>query len=167
MEFLDFYDKDIENLYDFIYQYFGDPILTKTSNNSNSSIYVAKNKNCISINKRYIFAISYLDNNPIGHKINLSDIKWKSFQCRTLQADFNMSISSFEYIPSNNYPSLMTCSIIHKNENFYEYKCDDIDNVYMYLIKEDWEKEINKMYRNKGNIINFIETWKSEIRINK
>ena len=140
--FLDSTNFSSKNLYELINNYFESPILQKTQNKGESSIYMCKIKTLLaSPEQRYIIAITPLDKNQIGKRIPLENINWKSFQTRSLlNIEFDLPIQKYssknhsdytipvylinryeDHTDYQIYNHNASVTLIHKNKNLYEY----------------------------------------------
>jgi hypothetical protein len=150
-----------EDIYKIFTDYFNNPIMVKTKNEEQFSIYVCKlycllNKDC-----RYIIVFTKIDTNKIGLEIQLKDLDWVSLQTRTLPSDEYDNISSHGYIPKEKGPLLAKINRIKKEEEASTYNCDDYPIIVTLLHAK------NKTYQNRGTIIAALETWETIITFNE
>jgi hypothetical protein len=159
---IDYYNSEQEDIYTIISNYFNDPVLTKVDNDTHYSTYVSQSKNALmSIYKRYIVVIVLKDNKQLGTNINLSELRWKSFQTRTFINNYNIKVSEFEHTPSNNPHHEIVLK--DRNERYCMYSCLDLP-IYITLLLEDWEDNQScNRYQNKGTLTQALETWKTVI----
>ena len=69
--------------------YFGDIVMSKVKEDTNiHSIYAANVVDSTLKGDKYIIAISPGDGHPIGSRVNLSSIRWVSFQTRKLKTPY-------------------------------------------------------------------------------
>lgn len=83
------------NVFDEFDEYFNYPILTKISDKEHNSIYAVKIYCLLGKYKRYLIAITSLDNEPIGVKIPLGNISWISLQTREIEDDLTSETHSY------------------------------------------------------------------------
>lgn len=89
----------LKNFYELLDNYFESPTLEKVQDTQNTSVYMCKIHTLLaSPEKRYIVAITNQDKNPIGKKIPLENINWKSFQTRSF-ANVEKNIITHKYSP--------------------------------------------------------------------
>ena len=159
---IDYYNSAQEDIYDIICEYFNDPMLTKVSNDTHYSTYVSQSRNALmSIYKRYIVVIVLKDSKEIGANVNLSNLRWKSFQTRTFNNTYNINVSNFEHTPSNNPHYEIAIKDI--NENYCMYTCLNLP-IYVTLLIEDLEEnQTSHRYQNRGTLTQALETWKTII----
>ena len=82
--------------YDGIVKYYGDLLLTKVDSPNPSYDMYACQLSCLCSEKRFIFAITYPDGNPIGYKKLLSRIAWVSFQTRVSTTEYDVLTHAYE-----------------------------------------------------------------------
>jgi hypothetical protein len=148
-----------KNLYDLIDSYFESPILEKTQNQNNSSIYMCKIKTLLaSPDQRYIVATTQLDNNPLGMKLPLSNIIWKSFQTRSL-SNVSINLPLHKYSPKNESSYTIPVSIIKRFEDHTDYLINNFNSTVTLLHKN---KNVYE-YPSNGNLASCIETYRTII----
>ena len=139
-----------ENVYKYFSEYFNDPIMTKIKDVENLSMYAAK-AYCLTSNTcRYIIVFIKNDNISLGVNKKLIDLKWESFQTRTLDSNVFKNIKTLSYIPEEKGPLL---SKIHRkkiDDKSCTYHCEDFPLVITLLTD-------NK--KNLDSIILALETW--------
>ena len=152
----------IKNLYELIDNYFESPILEKIQDSENKSIYMAKIKTLLaSPEQRYIIAVTEIDRYPIGKKVPLNNIPWKSFQTRYLSnLDKNIVTNSYS---SKNIPEYtLKLSLLNRYEDHTDYLLDNYNQVIVTLIHKN--KNLYE-YPPSGNLASCLETYKSVIVI--
>ncbi len=82
--FLNTYDPGREKAYSLVDNYFDRPVMSKTEDRDNFSIYMAKISTLLSVENRCLIAIAPRDTFPVNFKIPLSEVFWDSFQTRAL-----------------------------------------------------------------------------------
>ena len=144
---------------DLICDYFNNPVMTKIKNTDAQTIYMAKIKTLLLNKNRYLVASVHLNNLNIGDKKNLQNLNWESFQTRTLDNNYNIEKHSYQ----SNYKNLkQSISIINRNDEISEYKCDEL-NVKIYLLHQ--KKNNLYEYSDKGNLKAALETYNTIITI--
>jgi hypothetical protein len=160
-------DFSIKNLYEIIDDYFDSPQLEKVQDNQNISMYMCKIATLLAgAEQRYLIAICNIDNNPIGKKVLLSNINWKSFQTRTLVPnDSNYKIISHSYSPKNNERfNNIGVNLLKRYEDHTEYFFED--QIYNKFIVSLLHKNKNLYeYPESGNLPACLETFKTIILI--
>lgn len=151
-----------KNLYELIDSYFESPILQKTQNHNNASIYMCKIKTLLaSPEQRYIVATTPIDKNPIGVNIPLSNINWKSFQTRAL-GNVDITLPSHKYSPKNELSYTIPVSLMKRYEDHTDYLINNIGATVTLLHKN---KNLYE-YPPNGNLASCLETYKTIIVIN-
>lgn len=158
-ELLDDFNPEKNNLYKAFVNYFGNPLMSKSKNVNNYSIYMAKTQCMLSNMCRYIIATTPLDNNPVGYKINLTNIEWVSFQTRTLSGEFP-AINSMSYLPEKKGALMATIERISKNKNSSLYSCSDFP-ISITLLRGKNTSD----YQPTGTIISALETYNTVIML--
>lgn len=119
-----------ENIRMLLTDYFNNPLMTKVKNDGDSSYYFVKVNTQLLGEKRYIIAITSIDNNPIGKRMYLKSIMWKSLQTRSLKTNYNVeSITYYSDLLDNYY-----LRVIDRNNSHTTYSSDDIDNINVHLL---------------------------------
>ena len=149
-----------EDIYKIFNDYFNNPVMTKTKNESEYSIYVCKlycllNKEC-----RYIIIFTKFDVNPIGYEQELKNIEWISLQTRTLPSDEYSTINSHCYIPKEKGPLLSKINRIDISEEASTYNCEDYPIIITLL---HTKHKTSLTYQNRGTVIAALETWETII----
>ena len=155
-------DLSSKNFYEVIDSYFESPTLEKVQNSDNKSIYMAKIKTLLaSPEQRYIIAITDTDHYPIGKKLPLNNIPWKSFQTRYL-SNLDKNITSHTYSPKNIPEYTLKISLIKRYEDHTDYSLNNYKTLTITLIHKN--KNLYE-YPPSGNLASCLETYKSVIVI--
>lgn len=156
------YDTRNENIYRLISGYFDNPEVIKTKVANGNSIYMNCVYGLLCNEQRYIVCITEDDDNmPIGTRQRLADIKWVSFQTRTISEKYsNMRPFSYEQKRS---PEYMLPILITKREDTHcEYKCEQLDNINITLLNG---KKSKYEYQPRGNLVAALETFNTIITL--
>lgn len=108
------------DLYESVITYFGDLQMTKLQEDSKYSIYAAA-MICHTHDRRYVFAFTKRDNEPLGIIKKLSTIQWVSFQTRQTSVD--------HHLPQQEYPARVDrfgkaeLHLISDDDGICEYEC--------------------------------------------
>lgn len=152
----------IKNLYEVIDNYFESPILEKTQNSQNKSIYMTKIKTLLaSPEQRYIIAITDLDHYPIGKKLPLNNIPWKSFQTRYI-SNMDKNIITHSYSSKNLPEYTLKLSLLNRYEDHTDYNLENYNSIIVTLVHKN--KNLYE-YPPSGNLAACLETYKSIIVI--
>ncbi len=158
---LDNSDFTTKNLYDIIDEYFDSPTLEKVQNKNNLSIYMCKIKTLLaSPEQRYIFVTTSLDDIPIGKKVLLENINWKSFQTRVL-SNVNQNVPIHSYSPKNQDKYLIPVSLRNRYEDHTDY---DLKNYKCTVTLIHKNKNLYE-YPSNGNLASCLETYKTVVII--
>jgi len=160
---LDTQDFSIKNMYELIDDYFDSPILEKVQDSHSISMYMCKIATLLGgLEQRFLIAICNRDYNPIGKKIPLININWKSFQARTLN-DSHPNIIKHSYSPKNkNRFTSIDVNLLKRYEDHTEYYFPDksYNNFIVSLLHKN--KNLYE-YPESGNLTACLETFKTLI----
>lgn len=88
----------MDELYTYITRYFDNPRLQKDKDTELFSIYICQVFTQLSVDRRYIIVLVPRDVVFIGEHRNLSQLKWESFQTRTMSS-IGKSVPIIRYNP--------------------------------------------------------------------
>lgn len=74
-----------DEVYQIVDNFFDRPVLTKTGDEGDFSLYMCKIHSLLALEKRFLVAILPLDNFPPGFQVPLADLKWVSFHITKLE----------------------------------------------------------------------------------
>ncbi len=157
-EVLDDYEPERDNIYNLIVEYFNNPIMTKIKDENGFSMYVAKIYTLLSQEKKYIIVFVYSNSEPIGTEEFLHELKWISFQTRSLQINYKTKIHPYE----PQMKGQLTASIyrVDITDKASTYRCEEFPIVITLLHTPHKDRYA---YQDKGNIIASLETWETII----
>lgn len=148
-----------KNLYELLDNYFESPILEKVQNTNKTSVYMCKIHTLLaSPEQRYIVVITGEDNNPIGKKLPLDNLNWKSFQTRTL-GNVDRNIITHKYSPKNMPQYTLKVSVLNRYEDHTDYSLDKYNAIITLIHKN---KNLYE-YPPSGNLASCLETYKTVI----
>lgn len=154
--------KQKDDVYKLIYNYFSELVLTKVKNvNGNYSVYYANSCNLLCYSSKFIVVVIQNDFREIGQTVRLDDVSWVSFQTRTI-SNFESSVklqeSSFNTLPDKNIDSKI--KLIDKKKDRYVYSCDKypITQIELLLNEDDTE------FSPEGTIKSALETYSCSIQ---
>ena len=148
------YNPEHENVYNFFIDYFNNPILQKIRDNEKYSIYMSKTMCMLSTECRYIIVIVHKNEFPIGNRDELRNLKWVSFQTRTLQSQIDCG--SHAYIPSKDGPLMDIINRTNENKTSCLYEAETIPVIITLLFTKRNDANV---YQPKGTIIHALETY--------
>lgn len=159
-EILEPFEPELDKMYKAFTHFFNDPLMTKIKDVDKYSMYMVKNYCLLSKECRYIVCLILSDINPVGFKQSLDNMRWISFQTRTLSL-YN-ELDSHLYTPSRG--GLLDYEIyrINKDNISSTYNCDRFPFTITLLHTKN---DINE-YSNKGTIITALETYQTIITLN-
>ena len=152
-ELLDTYDPDKEMVYNLFLSYYGNPNFTKIKEEEKFYIYMCRVYSLLSNQHRYLIAVVN-ENKSLKREEKLSDLKWVSFQTRTLSENFNIDRYSY-----NQKRGTLLDSEIKKflcDNISCSYNCEKIPilNITLLNTKDDLLE-----YQKNGTIISALETF--------
>ena len=151
-QFLGIYDPKKENVYKTFCDYFNYPQMIKIKDDETNSHYMIKMSSMMINVSRYLIALVPKDENPVGTRTNLQNLKWDSFQTRTLKTKFNLPIHYINDKSNCKYKLIGT----DRNMKITSYTCKDLEiNVYLLHTRDNnlWE------YPPEGNLEMAFETY--------
>ena len=143
--------KDI--MYESFVKFFKNPYMVKIKDVEKYSMYMTKTYCLLNKECRYLIVFINVDGLPVGAKEYLNDLKWISFQTRTLEDKHDLPPHS--YNPKRGGPLSEEIDRIQITEKTSEYKCKKFPLKITLLHKKEGESE----YQDKGNIIAALETY--------
>lgn len=148
------------DFYNIINDYFNSPIMLKDKDTENYSIYICKLHSLLSVEKRYIIVITLKDDNKIGDNIPLKNIKWVSFQSRTMTNRNKLQSHKYSVKRTDRYniPIYETS----KDKKAVYYRCEGYNDIVITILYT----ENTKHYQSKGTLVNALETFNTIISFN-
>jgi len=157
-EFLDTFEPDKDNMYKAFDNYFNHPIMFKIKNINNYSMYMCKSACLLSNECRYIICFIPEESSAIGNKEQLSNLRWVSFQTRTLSDKHNLP--SHGYNPIKEGPLNVVIIRTSMCAESSTYKCDAFPLIITLL-----NKKTESDYQPRGTIIAALETYSTIITL--
>lgn len=157
----DFYLPTPENeIYTTIAMYFDNPEMTKIKSDVNFSFYATRISSLLIHEKRYLIALLPEDFYPMGTKKRLSELKWVSFQARTLTEDWGLKPIKYSQKTEEKY--LTPIKLVNKDPDYtYYYRCDK----YPIEIALLTPKSAFPNYSENGSLLKALETYQTIIGI--
>ena len=152
------YTPEQDYIYESFAYYFDNPLMVKTKDVDNYSMYICKIHCLLNKDYRYIILFTDQDTNINGFKKPLKDLKWVSFQTRTL-SDHHPNLIQHNYTPKRQHPFTSEINAIKRDKEGVTYHAKDL-NILILLLTQ--EKE-SKFYQNKGSIASAFETYNTII----
>jgi hypothetical protein len=150
---------DYQQMYTHFDTYFNHPIMVKTKDDKNYSMYMTKTYCLLSNMCRYIIVFVPKDNNPVNTKEKLSNLLWESLQTRTLTN--NHTLLSHVYQPRKLNELNLPIHRLNVSDTSSTYSCNDLP-ITITILHQNNKNE----YQDKGNIIAALETYQTIITIN-
>lgn len=158
-------DQDYNPIRDAIYplfvQYFGNPLMSKSKDIDDYSMYICKIDALLGIEYRYIIAFVYHDKILPGTQIRLSKLPWLSLQTRTLKDEHNLPPHS--YVPRRLSNLDKKIVLTYKDSEQYVYKAEGLPIIVTLLPKDSTKSKSMMEYNNTGTIVNALETYQTII----
>jgi len=153
-----------QTTYNLFVSYFGNPKMTKIRNDGDHSIYMTHIRSMLANTKRYLVAIVDLDVFFPKEEVLLSNLRWKSFQTRSLQDKFEIQLQH-TYKPNPTIFSNCAISIARRDPTFSEYDMDPLQNDNSISLKVLLLHKTNDKfeYPNAGTLSSALETYNTII----
>lgn len=151
------FDPDKEKIYGLITEYFNKPVMTKIKDVETYSMYMCK-MYCLLTNEcRYLVAFSLRDSTPLNSLSPLSDIKWVSFQTRTLEDKHELDTHGYQPKRIDALNKMIKKESVNKDSTVYT--CPDIPCISISLLHTKSVKE----YSDSGTVLTALETYQTII----
>lgn len=150
-------------LYPIIDAYFDHPVLEKTKNDNalSISIYMCKISTLLAgADQRYLVVTVDMDSRPVGSRISLSELSWKSFQTRTIPQ--YLTCPKHSYLPKSDQPYLIPVDLVKRYEDHTDYSLDGYPSLTVTLLHK--HKNLYE-YSEKGVLASALETFRCVIVI--
>lgn len=147
------------SFYALLSEYFDNPMLEKTQNDGEYSVYVCKIHTLLLNESRYIVAITHNDHMALGTIKPLSEIKWISFQSRILESDSYFNVTRHSYQIKND--SKFHFSVQQKSSSKEQSVYMLTNNEYPLQITLLHTKGLLFEYPSTGSLISCIETYQT------
>lgn len=158
-ELVDDFDPVKEVVYDAFTKYFKNPRMTKVKNTLTNSIYATKLYCLLNRECRYIITFVDIDEEDIGATKQLDNIKWVSFQTRTLPSNFyDITESAHGYQPELAGELMGKIERINTTSEASTYVSEDFPIVVTLL---HTERNTASTYQQRGTIILALETFQT------
>lgn len=164
VSYLHSYDGFSNHLYNLIDSYFDEPILEKTKDDQTKglSIYMCRISTLLGgADQRYILTTSDMDKHPIGTRLRLSNIIWKSFQARTIP-QYLTNIPKHSYTPKTDSTYLLPVTLMNRYEDHTDYILDGNTRTIVTLLHKN--KNLYE-YADRGTLATALETFKALVLI--
>ena len=152
------YNNIKEKIYQYIDEYFDHPTMIKIKNTQKHSCYMRKSQGGLGKEHRYLVAWVIEDNAPIKNQEDLSNLRWVSFQTKTLIE--NHDITPHKYQPKKEGPLSVKIERTEMTRDYSMYKCEE----FPLTIKLDQPTKGESNYQPRGNIIFALETYHTNIQ---
>ena len=166
---LEEFSPEKDYVYSLFTQYYNDPTMSKIKDVKEYSFYMAKIYALLGVEFRYLVAICHKDNLPIGTTEKLSNLRWISFQARTLPDDHKIDWHS--YTPSRTELG-KKIELQHHDDRQYIYKVEELPIKVILLarkrkvniIEPDIARALD--YNKTGTVITALETYQTIVELN-
>ena len=148
----------IEKIYEIFTYYYNNPIMTKMYNYENHGVYYCKIKFMLGLQYRYIIVFVENDTNNINSKLNLENLKWSSFQARTIKDNYDIPI--YNYVKPKSIPPELLYTITKQDSNKNIYTCSEFP-IEIELLTTDRVS----MYSSEGTIFQSLETYQTIVNL--
>lgn len=159
-EILDVYEPDKDVIYQSMTKFFNNPTMTKIKDIGKYSMYMSKTYCLLNRNCRYLIAFIIKDVHPVGSKEELANLRWDSFQTRTLPENHNLPPHAYKAQRGG----LLDVPIKRTNvdDEASTYDCEKLSLVVTLLHTKKGASE----YNDNGTLIAALETYNTVITFN-
>jgi hypothetical protein len=158
-EILEPFEPNLDLMYRAFINFFNNPNMIKIKDVDKFSMYMIKNYCLLSKECRYIVTLIPKDVNPIGNKKKLSELRWVSFQTRTLDAEHDLPPHS--YNPTRGGELDVDIIRVKSDKKSSTYKC----NKFPFTVTLLHTKNIENEYVEKGTVVTALETFQTIIAL--
>lgn len=152
-----FQNPERDYIYQLITSYYDNPNMIKIRDMNDLSMYAIQIPCLLMNEKRYIIALSPINNETIGHKKPLQEIRWKAFMSRALNDETLQSIPKQSYSIKREDKFLIPLKIENRSRQISEYN-STIPHFHVSLLHlKNQEFE----YPNEGNLVSALETFQT------
>jgi hypothetical protein len=151
-------EPEIDELFDNFVTFFGNPKMYKIKDVEHFSMYMTKTECLLTNECRYLVAFIRMDAMPVNHMETLSDLKWVSFQTRTMADRHNIPAHGYKAIHG---PLKHVITKIEEKNEMCVYSCEDFP-----ITITLFNKKNGPAYQNKGTIGNALETFQTIVTFN-
>lgn len=155
--------QTIEQFYEDIAGYYTGIRFTKVENKvqENVSVYVAYIFSYMGKDNRYLIVICDLDQAPIGYETPLANLRWISFQTRTLSTWYNLE-SQEHRVPDNHRLNDVILRLDGRTEKYTSYVTDPPISV---LLLHDMKRDNMYQWPDSLKLNQALETYQCSLRI--
>lgn len=148
-------------VYDLVISHVGNPQMKKTRVDNDYSLYMVEVASMLLNEKRFFIALVLNDSRPVGTMDYLSNIKWSSFQARTLQEAHPLDMPVHNYVVSRGLASSVVIVVLSRDKSVTNYAADKCPGIVVSLLHT---KNQEYEYPNEGNIASALETYQTIIQ---
>lgn len=149
-----------EKVYEAVLSHVGNPPMQKVRQKDQFGIFMVEITSMLLNEKRFMIAMLAHDNRPIGDVDYLSNLKWTSFQMRTLSEPQSLQIAPHNYIVQRGLSSTIGLQCVSRNTQISTYRADGYPIMVSLLHTRNHEYE----YPNEGNLASALETFQTIIQ---
>lgn len=143
---------DKSMMYQAITEYYNNPLFTKIENKNNLSVYVCKIKSLLNTSQ-YLVANVDIDVFFNGQQQSLSNLKWKTFETKSLKENYN--IKPVVHIPKKNGLYCTPITRVYKDNTKSVYDSTDLPVIITLLV----DAQNMYDYPDKGALNSSLETF--------
>lgn len=150
-----------DNIFEIIYRYYDDPVMTKTKNlNQDFSMYACQLPCLLMNEKRYLIAVVGFDTSPVGVQQKLSKLRWNSFQVRSLADESLTNLPTHNYTIKRDDRYQIRLTIQSRTKEISVYSTD----IGIFTVSLLHTKNQEYEYPNEGNLISALETFQTVLQ---
>lgn len=140
--------------------YYDVPIMEKTKNEMDKSIYMCRIQSLLLHNHRYLIAVCPIDDNPVGVRTMIKDLPWECLQARILENEEFMGLVQHYYESKRDSVFLMEMKRTVQLDAYSVYQSAnaEIEITLLNTVKDIYE------YPEQGTLLSCLETFQTIIR---
>lgn len=156
-----FSDPSRDVFYNLINEYYDSPIMTKIKDIDDEYSMYAEQLSCLLLNEeRYIIAVCPIDTNPVQSRMKLLQLRWISFQARSLHDELPVS-GSHQYEIKRTDKFNLSLTLSERTPKFTKYNIKGNTSMNVTLLHT---RGLEYEYPNEGNLISALETFQTVLQ---
>ncbi len=148
------YDPDESEVHNLLVEYYKNPVMTKVKINGEDEFWAVRLHTLMINTFRYLIAITPISNSKERTTKYLSDLKWTSFQTRTIKEDWKLG--SMRYEQNTDRKFLIPIKRTKIEEDITYYECEKFPGLEILLLPQ---RDTLVQYPETGTISRALETY--------
>lgn len=156
------YTPVLDEIYAAFSQHFQNPAMIKLKNESECSMYICKIHSLTKEEQRYVIAFTVKNEEKLGTRKKLSDLRWISLQTRIFPNDYDIPMHF--YTPRRIDLLQAETTFVKRGERCYEYEVKGLP-IKMILLSTKDKKTSSLEYSLKGTLTTALETFQTVLSL--